>query len=238
MKPYALLLTFCTLYAHKSSSMYDMFNFQALLSGYSRQLTSAATQIQQVLHNKTNLDAPLNTTSQFPALHEALDKVQLYNFVEPLLKAGANPNLSVESFLAAPLHRAVSNATSASEIKHILLLLKYGAQINSTNVYNQTPLMLAVKYGFYQATETLLQQKADPNIQDIQGNTALHDACDYQIGYQDKYILRENIIKLLLQYGADPSIKNNKDQTALDRAQSNGYTHLVKLMRNFLYSVN
>jgi ankyrin repeat protein len=52
--------------------------------------------------------------------------------------------------------------------------------------------------------------KMDPNVQDSNGDTALHDASRF--GHTE-------VVKALLAKGADKSIKNSKDKTAADVAK-------------------
>ena len=194
------------------------------------ELQNTRAQIEQALHNKNNLDAPLNTASKLPALHEALDKPQLYDLVEPLLQAGANPNLYTNGFAATPLHRAAIHNTT---IEQLILLLHYHAQVNDTNLHHETALMFAIEFGNYQGAQLLLEHGADPNAQDQFDNTALHKACNYQKKYYtSNHALRQNMIKLLLYHGANPCIENKYNQTALDSAQENGFSYLVLHMHS------
>jgi ankyrin repeat protein len=56
----------------------------------------------------------------------------------------------------------------------------------------------------------------DVNRQDDKGNTLLHLVCAYNVNYeQDKAKETYRKVKLLLDQGADSSITNDNDQTAL-----------------------
>ncbi len=68
----------------------------------------------------------------------------------------------------------------------------------------------------------MLANGADVNKANYQGDTPLHTAAFWGI---------EANIKLLLQYGADRSIKNKNGETAYDVAMAMGYTDLAKLLK-------
>lgn len=84
-------------------------------------------------------------------------------------------------------------------------------KINIQNDEGETALMTASAWGHENIVKLLLGV-ADINInaQDRYGNTALMFAVTND---------RENITKFLLAAGANPDIKNNKNQTALDLAK-------------------
>ena len=74
-----------------------------------------------------------------------------------------------------------------------------------------TPLMLAVQGGVLNQVKSLLQKGADPNIQDVSGNTALMEAAQKQ---------NLPMVRILLQYGAWPSIRNNQGLSAADLSRN------------------
>jgi hypothetical protein len=97
------------------------------------------------------------------------------------------------------LHIAVVNGNK--EVCKLLLL--YGAQMNSSNEYKLTPLMLAAssKYETNLATcKLLLEFNAPVNAQDTGGYSALMYAVD-------KYPNALAICKLLLNHGADLTLQ-------------------------------
>lgn len=69
------------------------------------------------------------------------------------------------------------------------------------------------------AVKALLDLGADPNIQDSDGNTALHHACNYE---------HESIVELLLEKSCSIDIKNNKEQTPIECIQSINILEIVK----------
>ena len=72
-----------------------------------------------------------------------------------------------------------------------------------------------------QVVELLLKEKADPNIQNNDGRTALMVAS--RNGHQQ-------VVELLLKEKADPNIQNNDGRTALIVASQNGHQQVVELL--------
>jgi hypothetical protein len=61
----------------------------------------------------------------------------------------------------------------------------------------------AIKNSKLDDLRVYLEKGRNPNLQDAEGNTALHLAAKAN---------KENIVKMLLKFGADPDIKNKKDE--------------------------
>lgn len=76
----------------------------------------------------------------------------------------------------------------------IKLLLENKADINSSDEYGNTILMLATGEQHFETVKFLLESKADPNLRSIDGKTALTHAHEYH---------SPDIYKLLKQYGAE-----------------------------------
>ena len=82
--------------------------------------------------------------------------------------------------------------------------------IEAVDEKKQTLLYIAARSGFYDMTRALLLAEGCPiNTQQTTGSTALHAASFY--GQKD-------IVQLLLEHGADPSIKNKWGSTANNEA--------------------
>lgn len=80
-----------------------------------------------------------------------------------------------------PLHILMSGEdaiTYKEEVCEILeILLGNGANINSTNVANKTPLYLAARSNLPSVVQRLLEAGADPTIISREGRSVLHAAC-------------------------------------------------------------
>lgn len=70
---------------------------------------------------------------------------------------------------------------------------------------------------------------ANPNLRNDIGQTALHLACVDGGGGDDC----PELIKLLLDYGADRNIKSNSGETALDIAIDTGFKQSIDLLQNY-----
>lgn len=100
----------------------------------------------------------------------------------------------------------------SSSIEAISYLLEKKADVNKQDNKGVTPLMNVARAGGSLAwggwgLAIFLLNNPNLNIQDNQGNTALHHVA---------HIVSNSGIKMLVQKGADASIKNKKGQTARD----------------------
>ncbi|WNH13186.1 ankyrin repeat domain-containing protein [Thalassobellus suaedae] len=93
--------------------------------------------------------------------------------------------------------------------------------INGSSDYG-TPLMAAVVKGNLKITKILLDKKADPNIADPNGTTALHYAVLFKL---------TDIAKLLVKAGAKHSLKDNNGKSAYDYALINKNQELLTLLK-------
>ena len=108
----------------------------------------------------------------------------------------------------AALHYSCAN--DHRDIAELLLL--HGADIDARSSFlESTPLMYACENGSFSTTELLLERGAFVHAKDTNGDTALHLACKY-----GNDASRRQIVKELLENGADPEEQNTKDKTPLD----------------------
>uniref|UniRef100_A0A8C6Y2X6 Ankyrin repeat domain 61 n=1 Tax=Naja naja TaxID=35670 RepID=A0A8C6Y2X6_NAJNA len=146
-----------------------------------------------------------------PPLHLAAT-IGCHHLIPDLLKRGAQIDDRTEAGQTA-LHLASRTLNQEA----IQILLRCGAQVNSTTPTTQeTPLHLAVqtssgKAGIVLAAngtcvELLLMNGADVGLKDWKGQAALHHACRNG---------REDIINLLLSYGADVNALTSQAESCL-----------------------
>ncbi|XP_054752925.1 protein fem-1 homolog B-like [Lytechinus pictus] len=128
---------------------------------------------------------------------------------------------------AFPLHRACF-ASSAGNLKCVKLLMAHGADVNRKYVGSledgemmdgSTPLAVASEHMCTNIVEYLLQNRADPNIPDKQGNRPMHSAFNAMWHQHSEQRCRggcvkdgERIIKILVQQGAR-QIQNEMELT-------------------------
>jgi ankyrin repeat protein len=190
----------------------------------------ARKEIEQRIALKQNLNTPLKTIPCYPPLLEAL-KAPLHDLIEPLLQAGANPNLFHSINKITPLLLA---SRDDKQVECMVLLLRYKADPSITDYRQETPLLVAMKCESYAIAKVLLEHKADPNAQDNVGNTPLILACtiaQMKNRVTQSYDSRKLIIAYLLYHGANPLIKNSRENDALDVAYENNFLALRRLMQ-------
>ena len=83
------------------------------------------------------------------------------------------------------------------------ILLEYHASIDSLDKNERTPLHIAAMNGQDKLTEILLNNKANVNALDNRKRSPLDMAAEKQLGGRKDC---SEVIKMLLQYGADPNI--------------------------------
>ena len=130
--------------------------------------------------------------------------------VKYLVRKGANINSEDDngnSILCA--------AAAYRNIEIVRYLVNNGANINSTDMYGSTALHKAVRDGDLKLVTYLIKNGANVNARDgVLGDSVLHYAAKSLDSVS--YAIVRSIIKLLLDNGADPSIKNTQNQTAYD----------------------
>lgn len=121
-----------------------------------------------------------------------------------------------------PLHAAAWNGYA--EIAK--LLLEHGADVNAKDKYGWTPLLYAAASPCdnKETISLLLACGANPNVVDREGRTPLREKAIW--GHTD-------IVRLLLEHGADANAKNNKGETAYDAALSRGEKECCCLLKQY-----
>ena len=199
---------------------------------------------------RTALDQgfPANTSydEQFTPLHMILDvslspnlpdstRVQIISL---LLEHGADPNKK-NKMQFSPLHFAAVYGPEGAADK----LVAAGANLNAKTSSGTTPLAYAVLASRLEVVRLLLDHGADPNVNqmtalDNKGMTPLHLAARGQptvdTAGTESYRPtpgQAEIIKSLLDKGADPSIRDGNGRTPLEIAELNSQEQAIKALK-------
>ncbi|HCJ12150.1 MAG: hypothetical protein A2Y14_05720 [Verrucomicrobia bacterium GWF2_51_19] len=114
-----------------------------------------------------------------------------------------------------------------SNIDLMRLLIENGANVNQPEFSHKTPLIIATVNGSLASMQVLLESGAKINSRWDFGNTALLDAFD---AIPDLGLL-EKVVKLLIDYGADPLVIGAWEKTPSQLAQEKGYEDLTNFLQ-------
>ncbi|MFP3024204.1 MAG: ankyrin repeat domain-containing protein, partial [Wolbachia sp.] len=183
-------------------------------------------------------------TYQGTPLHFAVQEGNL-DTIRFLLDEGADIE-SQDKDNKKPLHLAVD----ANRLSVVKLLLDRGASVNAKDENNKTPLDLATEEDVIEVLEKaqldqgllinarngnldkvkdLIIQGANLEAKDINGNTALHNACSN--GYL-------KVVEYLIDKGASFKAKNKDGKTPLDLAIQEGRTDIVQAIEQIRSDLN
>jgi E3 ubiquitin-protein ligase mind-bomb len=152
------------------------------------------------------------------------------DITEELVKAAANgDSVKCEMFLnpsgqaQTPSEQTSSSPTSDQEA--VPSTSTAAASVNQANVNGvyagHTSLQAASQNGHLDVIKVLLKYNADVEIEDKDGDRAVHHAA-----FGDE----PTVIKLLAQAGADLNARNKRRQTALHIAVNKGHNNVVKTL--------
>ncbi len=119
------------------------------------------------------------------------------------------------------LNRQLTNAIANSDDNKINALLTAGADVNATDRYGYTILMLAARSCSVDIINLLLEMGANINARDQHSNTVLM-FCAFN-GKSD-------IVNALLKKNADTNSINSIGYTALMYAEKNKHTDIIKAL--------
>lgn len=132
----------------------------------------------------------------------------------PILKFLISYRANLDKKNAAE-YTALHICSVINSVEATRLLLEGGANPNIADDRGVTPLIIATSLGYVGVVEALLDHpRIDPNVQDNQGDTALHLA-----------VLNHHLRPLiaLLSAGADPTVRNHSLFNCIQRAARVGF---------------
>ncbi|KKK13226.1 hypothetical protein ARAM_000553 [Aspergillus rambellii] len=155
-----------------------------------------------------NADSPRRAINPEPRSGEEL----LLQMLFPK-KGDSGNNSDVD--LSIPLFLAAKNGHTAVAS---LLLADRRVHVNYQDASQRTPLMWAVSHSHAKTVKLLLENGADPSIEDCFNHTALLTAASDG---------NDGIVRILLAHnGSDPNCKDNKGDTPLTEAAKRGHVRV------------
>lgn len=120
-------------------------------------------------------------------------------------------------------HTALMFAGYNGHTEIVRIILDEGARVNIRDGLGRTALLFAATGPFPKTVELLLERKADPNIVDNQErfSALMHAAAEGHI----------EVVKVLLAYEADATLKDIDGDTAESFARQNGHTAVADLLK-------
>ena len=123
-----------------------------------------------------------------------------------------------------PLHAA----SYRGQVDIMQWLLNHGADVDACASDGFTPLRQAAYELQLEVVQVLFEHHADINSRDIHGRTSLYwilAVCAWKP--EEKLV---DMVRLLLELGADPNICTNKHKTPLHQASSDGLLEAARLL--------
>lgn len=164
--------------------------------------------------------------------------------VKELIANGININrryiyrvVSEEPDVDTEVNTALGVAVAMERFKLTKLLLSEGADPNLETKFEGgvTELACCEEADNGRLLKLVLEAGANPNKTDANGNTSLHFVADWLGGRETHYWLNTGrLVKTLLAFGADVTIKNMQGKTCLECAEEAGNKDFMELINTYL----
>jgi SAM-dependent methyltransferase len=116
--------------------------------------------------------------------------------------------------------------------KAIQLLLQKGADLNITDPSGRNALLVSVGSHQKGYIELLVSYGIDINSQDSDGNTALHYPLINVLENRQYLPYSKEFVKILMDAGADPEIRNREGKSPIDLAAESGKNESIDLLKS------
>jgi ankyrin repeat protein len=117
-------------------------------------------------------------------------------------------------------------AGARGHLEILKMTLAHGADLKSTNRYGGTALIPASERGHVEKVRTLIAAGVDVDHVHNLGWTALLEA----VILGDGGARHQDIVRLLVEAGADPSLADRDGVTPLQHARARGYREIAKIL--------
>ena len=131
--------------------------------------------------------------------------------------------VNIDARLSEDGETALHRAASRGHLKAVALLLDRGATVDAVDSEGVTPLILASYRGKTEVAKLLLERGAGVNAQEKRNGLS---SLSHAVGRGDK-----DLVSVLLAHGADPLLKSADGRTPLERAEANGASEIVALLK-------
>ncbi|WP_454231835.1 ankyrin repeat domain-containing protein [Mycolicibacterium fortuitum] len=139
-----------------------------------------------------------------------------------LIEAGADVNAKDDLQDSAYLYAGAEGLDDILE-----LTLSHGADVRSVNRYGGTALIPASEHGHVSTVRRLIAAGVDVNHVNKPQWTAMQEA----VVYGDGSVKYQQVVRALLDAGADQSIRDSSGCTALDNAERLGQLQIAAILR-------
>ena len=181
-------------------------------------LADDAPEVTRLIANGADVD--YTDSSGRPVLVSAT-RANSLEVAKVLILAGANVNAQDAQQDSAFLY---AGAEGLNEI--LKLTIEHGADVTSTNRYGGTALIPAAEHGYVQTIRILLGTDIDVNHVNNLGWTALLEAIILGSGGTD----HQEVIRLLIEAGADINLPDAQGVSALEHARQKEQSAVAKLL--------
>ncbi len=205
------------------------------------------------LDKRGMLQIEIKTTNGATAVLYAASKCYT-RLVKYLVDKGADVNVVGGFDQSYAMHRAISNwnwVSKEDRVETVKILLDGGFNIEAIDNDGYSPLMAAAGFGCLTVVEELLKHGANPNAVNKDGKAAVHfavmdayaydeypDDSDSEEPNQMNEKLKVEIIKLLVEHGADLNLIHGQGGTPIIDAVGYSYTTILRELMKLGADVN